>query len=305
MLRNVEIHNFLSHKNTIVHFVSGVNVIVGLSDSGKSAIINALRWVIFNQPMGESFRSWWGGSTWVKVTTDKYEITRLRNDTENGYILQSLKKDSVKSRFNAIKNGVPEEITRALNITDVNFQRQVDTHFLLSETPGEVAKYFNKIAKLDSIDTATTNINSWINELNRTIKYKETDLEKNKEKLSTFNFVEELETQVEVLEILQSQLEKTRNRKEKLLNVYTQLVNGSKSIAKKEKEIEIEPLINSIITNIERRNLINNKKDLIANWFVDYKEVNSAIIESTMFLKSEKLVDTLIKVKKVNSIIYM
>jgi exonuclease SbcC len=254
MITSLTIHNFLSHKHTELSFVNGVNVLVGLSDAGKSAVMNALRWVMRNEPAGDSFRSWWGGSTYVKIVIDNtWEITRLRNDTENGYILQNLKDETVKSHFNAIKNGVPEEIANILNIDDINIQTQLSTHFLLSNTPGEAAKHFNKVAKLDKIDLANSNINSWINTINQDIKYNETELQKSTDKLATFNYLEKLEAEVEVLENLQNTLLNQQNNAKKLEKLISKLENVEIEIAEQQKTIEIEPYVNELLGMYSKR----------------------------------------------------
>lgn len=49
------IENFQSHEQTEVFFTEGLNVFVGPSDSGKSAILRALRWVLYNEPKGTDF----------------------------------------------------------------------------------------------------------------------------------------------------------------------------------------------------------------------------------------------------------
>ena len=48
----VEIKDFQSHKNTNIEFSEGFNCIIGRSDSGKSAILRALRLVICNDLRG-------------------------------------------------------------------------------------------------------------------------------------------------------------------------------------------------------------------------------------------------------------
>jgi len=49
MLKKISIQNFQSHKKTELDLVDGINVIYGLSQSGKSAILRALNWIIFNR----------------------------------------------------------------------------------------------------------------------------------------------------------------------------------------------------------------------------------------------------------------
>ena len=88
MIQKLNIQNFQSHKDTKLEFHPGVNVIIGQSDSGKTAIIRALRWLIWNRPGGDDFRSDWGGGTVVKIKIDAREIMRGK-DKENVYSISS------------------------------------------------------------------------------------------------------------------------------------------------------------------------------------------------------------------------
>ena len=54
-IRRLVIDNFQSHEHTEVEFGSGLNVVVGPSDFGKSALVRALRWVLYNEPRGANF----------------------------------------------------------------------------------------------------------------------------------------------------------------------------------------------------------------------------------------------------------
>lgn len=152
MISQLTIKNFQSHKNTELAFRSGVNCVIGPSDSGKSAILRALLWVATNRPSGESFRSNWGGDTRVEVrTSDRNSIVRIRGKGSNQYILD-------ECILSGIGTDVPAEVVKVLNLSSVNIQHQLDAPFLLSETTGEVARQLNAIANLDIIDAATTNI---------------------------------------------------------------------------------------------------------------------------------------------------
>ena len=59
MIKQINIKNFQSHKSTQLKLDPGVNVIVGSSDSGKTAIIRAYLWVVDNRPLGNAFVSHW------------------------------------------------------------------------------------------------------------------------------------------------------------------------------------------------------------------------------------------------------
>ena len=155
MLKTLALKNFQSHEDTEVELHLGVNVFVGSSDSGKSALLRALRWLTMNRPSGESFRSHWGGDTEVVLELEDGTSVSRKKGRENIYRLNDLV-------FKAFGNEVPEEVATALRLDGINVQRQLDAPYLLSETPGEVARQLNSVVRLDDIDTAATRINGII-----------------------------------------------------------------------------------------------------------------------------------------------
>ena len=54
MITSLSIKNWQSHKDTKLDFVNGVNVIIGVPNSGKTAVLRALLWLIENRPKGAS-----------------------------------------------------------------------------------------------------------------------------------------------------------------------------------------------------------------------------------------------------------
>ena len=218
MIQQLNIQNFQSHEDTSLDFVEGCNVIVGASDSGKTAIIRALRKLAFNKPSGTEMCSHWGGKTKVELFTDDAHVVWSK-DKQQEYILGD-------AHFSAFGTDVPEEIVKALNLNSINIQMQLDSPFLLSETPGQVAQHFNKVAGLDKIDSATSNINSWIRELTSDIKYAEGQEISLKEGLTKFEHLEKMEVEVEVLEDQEKEFTKLCNSKNKLEAVLkTNLLN--------------------------------------------------------------------------------
>lgn len=162
MIRSIAIRNFQSHPDTKLALTPGVNVIVGQSDSGKSAILRALRWVLTDRPLGTSQRSDWGGDTVVEiVTTDEQARTRLgpardvvrrvRSDSANRYELNS-------TPMICNTNGPPQPVLDALNMAEVNSQAQLDSPFLMSLSPGEAAKRLNEVANLEVIDRSLSGV---------------------------------------------------------------------------------------------------------------------------------------------------
>jgi len=209
MIQSIFLRNLQSHQKTKIHFDPGVNIIIGPSDSGKSAIIRGLKLVAYNRPSGNDIRSNWGGKTESKIYTDEGVVIRSKDKVEE-YILH-VDGGSIETEpiiFHAFKTEVPKEVSDFLNISDVNLQTQLDSPYLLSLTPGAVATHFNKVARLDKIDSATANINKWVRELNADVTHYEKDLQSKTEELQSFNYLQKYEIQLEVLE----EMEKLQDR---------------------------------------------------------------------------------------------
>lgn len=163
MIKSLEICNIQSHEHTKLDFVNGVNVIIGGSNQGKSAILRAFYWLVYNRPVGTSvLASHWiandkgdiTDSMQVGVSNDKGDtVFRLRNKGLNAYSVNG-------EMLNVVKTDVPEQVSKALRLSQTNIQRQMDAPFLLSETSGEVARYFNGIVNLNIIDRVLTNAES-------------------------------------------------------------------------------------------------------------------------------------------------
>ena len=47
-IKKIELHNFQSHEYTEMEFDRGLNVILGNSDVGKTAILRAIKWALYN-----------------------------------------------------------------------------------------------------------------------------------------------------------------------------------------------------------------------------------------------------------------
>ena len=152
MINSIKIQNFQSHKDTRLELDPGLNAIVGPSDCGKSVVFRALNWVINNRPSGNEFHSWWDGDPLVRIGIGKENITRSRNKSENLYTRGN-------QTFKAFGTNVPDEIQKALNISDINFQFQLDDPFLFGQTPGNIARKLNEVVDLAIIDKALFAIN--------------------------------------------------------------------------------------------------------------------------------------------------
>jgi DNA repair ATPase RecN len=194
MFKSIVLQNFQSHKDTTLEFDPGVNVIIGDSDSGKTAILRALTWVLTNRPTGEAFRRYGTSETRVKVETIEGSVERLRADNGNLYWVGV-------ERLAAIGTSVPESVLKLLKMDpEVNIQRQLDAPFLLSCSPGEVAQRLNASVGLDEIDVGLVNVARRVRQGQLIFEQAETECAAVSKLVDSFAYLTEMEQAVSQLE---------------------------------------------------------------------------------------------------------
>lgn len=156
LIESIHLHNFQCHKDLTLA-LGRSTVLQGGSDHGKTAVLRALYWVIYNEPQGAEFVSYWaqkptktgfkfkeGEYTEVSVVVDGHTIVRRRDNDFNGYTVDGV-------QYEALRGSVPEAVAALLNLSDVSVQKQMDAPFLLSMTSGEAAQFLNRLAGLEDV----------------------------------------------------------------------------------------------------------------------------------------------------------
>ena len=290
MLKSLEITNFQSHKHSVLEFSPGVNVIIGQSDSGKTAIIRALKWVLTNKPAGESMRSYWGGDTTVNLSLDNARIERIRTKKENAYLLNG-------SKFEAMRGAVPEEIQQALNINAINVSEQLDAPFLLSNSPGEVAQHFNKVAQLDVIDRGSSAIKKWVTQGKQDIKSKKAQIEKAKEELIQYDYLEQMEKDVESLEKIEQEKNATTQQIIKVQELIEQVDSLNTEMERAEKILIIENSVTVALEKIKQLNTLQAEINTLIAIITEIETIDKQAKESQALLTIEKSVQGLISMQ--------
>lgn len=274
MIRKLRLKNFQSHPDNALEFCPGVNVIVGPSDSGKSSLIRALRWAVWNKPLGEAFRSDWGGDTSVTLFTDDARIKRFKGTGGDRY---TLIQDTNKQEFRAFGTVPPAEVTEALNLHELNLQSQHDGTFLLSNTPGEVARYFNRIARIDQIDSALQRVEKWLRESERCIKNEKDSIDKYRTRLADYDHLDSLEEEVEMLERLETQM----GLKWRGVNSLTKLTGDIEAldteISKASTILAAEPALTCILAQAEELRGIEREYEALSGLVESWEEADGKV----------------------------
>ena len=274
-LSKVNITNFQSHKESELEFTDGVNVIIGPSDAGKSAIFRAIYWVITNRPLGDSFRSYWGGDTRVDLHFDDVIISRLKGDSDNQYIITNESPLVLK----AFGTDTPE-VVKLLSLDDINIQSQIDPPFLLANTPGEVAQLLNKAASIDDIDKAMSNLKSYYNETKRSKTYLEKQIADMEEELKQYDNLPRLEQLVEELERIENEAEVYTRQYSNLEFLVDKIYNVQEELTKFRDVDKYLSILNTAFNTLDELNLIKGKFKQIADLVYQIKSVESSLAKT-------------------------
>lgn len=270
-MKKLILTNFQSHQHTELNLHPAMNCIIGPSDSGKSAIIRAIKWIVFNRPSGNAFvRSGMDGSI-----VDIDDITRIKGEGVNSYF-------TGEEKFTAFGASVPEEVTEALNISEINFQHQLDPHFLLTQSAGEVAKMLNEIVDLNVIDRAFKNIGKLERENKHQIMDCNGNIHRAEESIKEFDWIKEAEKLTEILSIIETEILDIEKEVTELKDT-VQYVKSAENALESHKNLDVlDHMLQEIIDSGAE----------IDNIRADYEKLEELAVEiARKELKAERLAD--------------
>lgn len=172
-IAKIEVENFMSHRNTSVELTSGLNLITGDNLSGKTNLLRALRWALFNEgppfdsdPMVDSLRYGQGDSkapfARVRVVMDDGSwVERYRSRGRNEYRI-GLPDGTTElhSRPGANFYERVGEVTGIFPVTVgdehivIGWQGVFDSKLLVGETSQTVDKYITNMIGVNVLESA-------------------------------------------------------------------------------------------------------------------------------------------------------
>lgn len=271
-IKRIELQNFQSHVKTIIEPAGPgfLTVITGPSDSGKTAIIRALKWLLYNQPQGAEFTR--TGASMVRVAVDYaggVTVVRERTASTNRYkILQpGTEKPQV---FEGFGSSVPLEIQnitgiRPIKIADqellLNLSEQLDPPFLgqKSTTAPARAKILGKLAGTEEIDVAGAGVGKDLYRRGQDEKRLEAEIKDLETKIQEYAWIEKLAEKITALEQLVTRIKDAQARRSALEALKTRLAEIEKqetsirAILKRWKELpRIEATVSRAEAALER-----------------------------------------------------
>lgn len=301
-LKKINLKNFQSHKDTNIELDKGLNIIVGPSDTGKTAIIRGIKWVLYNEPSGDYFIR--EGETEASVTlefSNGVKVKRLRTRSKNAYILYNTEGEEIV--FEGFGTKVPQEIIDFISINkipldssesnSINLGEQLEGAFLLSEKGSTRASAIGRLIGVNIIDDALKETLRDVRNSNIKKKSINKNIVKTQNELETFDYLDGLQENVRKLDTIKEILDFKIQLREKL-SKSVQIYNSIKTEQK------------SLTDHIGRLNKISN---LDENLFIlekeysklkIYKKLNNKYKSTNLSIKTNN--DILNKLKKLPEI---
>ena len=299
-IEKIIIENFQSHKFTVLELDKGVNVIIGPSDSGKTSIIRAIRWVMYNEPSGDYFIR--KGEIEASVTlylNNGYIIKRGRNKNKNYY--EVIDNCNNKEHYEGFGTNVPLEVSEILGVNKVqlsenynlalNISEQLDNPFLLNDTPTIKSNAIGKLAGADIIDDALQKLSKDIYSLKTELKYNNNELDLLKQKKENYKTLKNEKKEIDELKIIINNLKEKQLLIEKLKEYEKQFKYNTDSIKIYRKNLKKYTNIVKIENNIDiiNENLI--KLEFYRNSYKRLKDIDKTLEKSKNIVDKTKMLD--------------
>jgi len=229
MIDKVTLSGFQAHKESKFEFLPGLNIIIGPSNTGKTAVLRAIRWVAQNEPLGDAFLNKDMKTCAVTIEAGNTIVARLKGSSGNSYIIDG-------ETYQGFGTKVPDEVYAAIGMRKatfgdgdawLNYASQLDAPFLLSETSGQAARILGKLAGTEDLDAASKLSNSDLIKSRQDAQSYKNQKQLYKEELQQYEGLDELKVLSDKALALDSDISDRKSRLEALIKLHKSLTDNT------------------------------------------------------------------------------
>lgn len=279
MIKSLTAQNVLSWKDLHMEFSPGVNMLVGDSGKGKSAIMACLWWPLNNDPLGDDHLRWGSKNMFSEIEFIEGTRVKLERRTTNKYHLTLPGGDT--QILGAVGRQVPEQVKQVINMNmRINFQRQLEKTrpiFLLTEGPGEVAKFFNNVSGLYLIDDVQRLGNQKVTASGRKIKELNSQIKEKKEELEGYAVFEEAAPLLERAKKLKQQIVRKKETIDKICVLLSNLEERDETLAALRRKARISDKVKKGLQLVAQMEEKRRKEKEICRILKELKETEKAL----------------------------
>lgn len=204
-MTKISLKNFQAHDDTVLDLKGNFVALLGSTNSGKSSVVRALRWLFFDGIRGKRFIRNGQKFATVSVEFSDGKVSRTKSPTENSFSANGTK-------MTAVGVGVPPEVSNASNIRpaildestelELNVAQQMSSPFLLMEPDSFKAKALNVLTGASVFDAAIRQTQKNLRDLESAKKSAEETIQRTEKDLLAFADLDEQERKLKELEAL-------------------------------------------------------------------------------------------------------
>lgn len=283
----VIIDNFESHVHSEIQF-SDFSVIIGETHSGKSAILRAMKWCLFNEVADTNFINQNADYAEVSVYFDNGKVvTRKKGKNINSYKIGN----TVLEAFGAGPVDLVMEYhrMRVANLfgypENLNFSNQLAPPFFVAESASKKAAMIGGMANTESVDLAITDLLKDVRVAKALKKSLKATKKETEEKLQEFSTLPEMQLDYERCLRISGEISASQTALRNLVASQASLKTAVDKISMASTAIEREPEIMLAESILETMNnsfnrlqaLIKTKNDL--QFVVSKFRIASAVLQ--------------------------
>ena len=280
MIKNLSLTNFQSHRNSKIEFDPGFNVISGSSDSGKSSILRALMWVIKNRPTGEGIKNWDTDEKTVAEIVFEGGTVRKERDSKTVYFVD-------KTKLEAVGTDVPSEIEELVNFSEFSYQSQHSPYFLLTDSPGEVARKLNDLVGLSIIDRIFKNLASKATTSKRIAEEERNKVSSLSLEIDKLSYLERAEKDINKINLLLSKAKEKEDKVVEISSLVTEYNSLSKKISNYDLLLSLDLSGKFLLKEAEKFKELHNKYTKVSYLVTNMKEIENKLASDKEWLEVE------------------
>ena len=142
MFEQIVLHDFQCHQSLTLA-LDQITTLVGVSDSGKTAVLRALDWVCYNHGKPSLLLRRGANEVSVTLKVDGHIVKRTSRD--NAYYVDDV-------AYKTIGRTMPTELSPLLRMGDDNVQRQHDGLFWFNDSGSALVSRLNRIVDLTQLE---------------------------------------------------------------------------------------------------------------------------------------------------------
>lgn len=243
MIKSLRLINYRSHRDTRLIFHRGINAIIGDGMSGKSNILRALKFLLYQRPISPKHIRHGEKQARIILKTKDGIAVELHKGSDSKYLITD-KNNS--QQFRKFGSTVPPEVNQALRIHTINFQFQLDTPFAVTESASAVTKIINRLTKVDTIDAWIKGVNANIRDYSTVVRHTEKQIEEITSQLEPLKHMEQLDPVMDRLKKLTQEKEKIEHQYWQIHELVGEIKGIEKILTRLTKALNAEKLFHDL-----------------------------------------------------------